>query len=196
MKENIYLDFLKTSDLSEVKRYFFDTLLLTNHDYKFFVDWEKVKNNVNKYQIELSILNALIRNSNFNEKLKEILTKYPEVLPCVPLLLAIHEANLDIIKDIQADDHEIIQYDFSKRKLSEEEKDQIIIFFEKTGLKKFFLELSTSSLQDYLYGIEVGTDSNARKNRSGRIAEIMLNNQIEKIKDEADIEVIMVQKKF
>ena len=196
MKENIYLDFLKTSDLSEVKRYFFDTLLLTNHDYKFFVDWEKVKNNVNKYQIELSILNALIRNSNFNEKLKEILTKYPEVLPCVPLLLAIHEANLDIIKDIQADDHEIIQYDFSKRKLSEEEKDQIIIFFEKTGLKKFFLELSTSSLQDYLYGIEVGTDSNARKNRSGRIAEIMLNTQIEKIKDEADIEVIMVQKKF
>lgn len=196
MKEKIYLDFLKTSDLSEIKRYFFDTLLLTNHDYKFFVDWEKVKNNVNKYQIELSILNALIRNSNFNKKLKEILTKYPEVLPCVPLLLAIHEANLDIIKDIQADDHEIIRYDFSKRNLTEEEKDQIVVFFEKTGLKKFFIELSTSSLQDYLYGIEVGTDSNARKNRSGRIAETMLYNQLEKIKAEADVEVIMVQKKF
>ncbi|RFT14953.1 MAG: Type II restriction enzyme MjaIII [Candidatus Saccharicenans subterraneus] len=196
MKEAIYLEFLKYPDISEVKRYFFETLLVTNHDHGFFVDWEKVKNNVKKCQIELNILNTLIRNSNFNEKLKEILTKYPEVLPCVPLLLAIHGVYLDVIEDITADNYEIIRYDFSKRKLTDEEKDQIIIFFEKTGLKKFFIELSTSSLQDYLYGIEVGTDSNARKNRSGRIAEIMLRNQIEKIKDEPDIEVLMVQKSF
>lgn len=196
MKEDIYLDFLKYSDLRQVKRYFFDTLLVSNHDHKFFVDWEKVKNNVKKYQIELNILNTLIRNSNFDEELKEILTKYPEVLPCVPLLLAIHEVHLDIIEDITADNCEIIRYDFSKRKLTDKEKNQVIIFFEKTGLKKFFIELSTSSLQDYLYGIEVGTDSNARKNRSGRIAEIMLRNHIEKIKDEPDIEVLMVQKSF
>lgn len=196
MKEDIYLDFLKYPDISEVKRYFFETLLLTNHDHKFFVDWEKVKNNVKKCQIELNILNTLIRNSNFNKKLKEILTKYPEVLPCVPLLLAIHEVHLDVIEDITADSCEIIRYDFSKRNLTDEEKDQIIIFFEKTGLKKFFIELSTSSLQDYLYGIEVGTDSHARKNRSGKIAETMLHNQIEKIKDDPDIEVLMVQKSF
>ncbi|MCR4396495.1 MAG: type II restriction endonuclease, partial [Candidatus Saccharicenans sp.] len=86
MKKNVYLDFLGMNDFSEVKKYFYETLLDTNHDHEFFVDWNKVKNNVSKYEVELNILNTLIKNSDFNQKLRYILTRYPEVIPCIPLL--------------------------------------------------------------------------------------------------------------
>lgn len=196
MKADIYLDFLKYSDLHDVKRYFFDTLLVTNHDHKFFVDWKKVRDKVSEYEVQLNILNTLIRSSNFDNKLRFILKNYPEVLPCIPLLMAVRECNLDVMDDFQNNQDSIIHYDFSERKLSLEEIDKIVIFVEKTGLKSFFLDLSMASLQDYMYGIEVGTDSNARKNRSGDIAEVMLKNKIEEIKHEVGIKIVMEQKTF
>ncbi|MCX7973752.1 MAG: type II restriction endonuclease [Candidatus Aminicenantes bacterium] len=196
MKENIYLDFLKTSDLEKVKLFFFNTLLLTNHDHKFFVDWNKVRNKVKEYEIALNILNTLIRNDDFDKTLRIILNKYPEVLPCIPLLLAVREYDMYVMEDFKSNPNDIIHYDFSKRKLTKEETEQIVAFIEKTGLKSFFQELSTASLQDYMYGIEVGTDSNARKNRSGSLAEEMLGDEIEKVKHEAKIKIIMAQKTF
>lgn len=196
MKADIYLDFLKYSDLHDVKRYFFDTLLVTNHDHKFFVDWKKVRDKVSEYEVQLNILNTLIRSSNFDNKLRFILKNYPEVLPCIPLLMAVRECNLDVMDDFQNNPDSIIHYDFSERILSPEEIDKIVTFVEKTGLKSFFLDLSMASLQDYMYGIEVGTDSNARKNRSGDIAEVMLKNKIEEIKHEVGIKIVMEQKTF
>jgi len=197
MKENIYLNFFKFNDLSQVKEFFFDTLLETNHDYRFFVDWEKVRENVRKFDLELNILNALIRDTAFDEKLRQILKKYPEVLPCIPLLLAVREREIKIAEDLSVEEIKISDYIFTNRSLTDEEIDQVLIFFERTGLKAFFMQLATSSLQDYLYGIEVGSDSNARKNRSGNIAEEIIKKKISKTIDDCGSEMSMiVQRKF
>ncbi len=49
--------------------------------------------------------------------------------------------------------------------------DGIIEFLENTGLADLFKNRQIKDLVDYVFGIETGLDSNARKNRSGHIME-------------------------
>ncbi|MDI6697511.1 MAG: type II restriction endonuclease [Candidatus Saccharicenans sp.] len=196
MRESIYLEFLNLNDESQVKNFFFSTLLETNHDYGFFVDWSKVKDNVKKFDFELNLLNALIRNPQFDETLIQILKRYPEVLPCIPLLLAVRGEEIKIVEDLFTEEIRIIDFIFSNHDLKDREIGQILVFFEKTGLKKFFMELATSSLKDYLYGIEVGTDSNARKNRSGQIVEIYLHKKISEIIEKAESRMVLIEQQY
>jgi len=60
-----------------------------------------------------------------------------------------------------------LDIDFSSRDTSTERVNQLVTFAEKTGL--LTLLSSVTQPQDYLLGVEVGLDSNARKNRSGVI---------------------------
>ncbi|MGI6608472.1 MAG: DpnII family type II restriction endonuclease [Erysipelotrichaceae bacterium] len=58
-------------------------------DYGYYIDFEKVHRNVEKIKVELNILNSLIGSNNIEEDFKNIMKKYPEVLKCIPLLLAV-----------------------------------------------------------------------------------------------------------
>ena len=60
-------------------------------DYKYYVDFEKVFSNVDAIRIPLNILNSLIGSKRIEEDFKNILTKYPETLKCIPILLANRE---------------------------------------------------------------------------------------------------------
>ncbi|NLA85434.1 MAG: restriction endonuclease [Clostridiales bacterium] len=177
----LYFKILKVDSRKAVINKFYDTLIDTNRGYNFFVDWDKVKKNVEKYKIEFNILNTLIGSKNFDTDLKKILTVYPQVVPAIPILLAIRNNKFKVVKDFIDDDSVTVTYDFSKRNLSSKDIDEIIEFFHKTGLKKFFLEMSSKSIQDYATGVEVGMDTNARKNRSGSAMEIVLKPIIDDI---------------
>ncbi len=196
MKKELYLSFFGQKDPDEIKKIFFATLLETNHEYDFFVDWKKVKQLVEKYAIELNILNTLIKSQNFDDHLRNILRRYPEVLPCFPLLLAIRDRQIKIADDFMASKMTIDDYDFSPRDLSREEIERVIKFVAKTGLKKFFQELTNSSLGDYMLGVEVGIDSNARKNRSGKITERLIEELLIRLKRSTGITDMLKQKKF
>jgi type II restriction enzyme len=177
----LYFKKLKVDSPEAVLNKFYDTLINTNRGYNFFVDWDKVKRHVEEYKIEFNILNTLIGSENFDTDLKNILTEYPQVLPAIPILLAIRDQKFEVVKDFIDDNSDTITYDFRKRKLSSEEIDAIIEFFYKTGLKRFFLEMSSKCIQDYATGVEVGMDTNARKNRSGSAMEMVLKPIIENI---------------
>jgi type II restriction enzyme len=47
-------------------------------------------------------------------------------------------------------------------------------FLDSTGLTEIFQSKKINNLVDYVFGIETGLDSNARKNRSGHIMENMI----------------------
>ncbi len=177
----IYFEFFKTTDIEDIIINFLETLIKTNRTYNFFVNWDKIRKNIDTYKIELNILNSLIGSKQFDEDLKTILRRYPEVIPLIPILLAIRDKELSIIDNFADIDFKIIDYDFTNKKLSEKEIEQIIEFFDKTGLKNFFVELASKSIQDYVLGIEVGMDTNARKNRSGHSMEQLLDPIIKKI---------------
>ena len=57
--------------------------------YDYYIDFEKVVKNVEEIKVELNILNTLIGSKNIEEDFEKIMTKYPETLQCIPLLLAV-----------------------------------------------------------------------------------------------------------
>lgn len=57
--------------------------------YRYYIDFDKVVRNVEDIKIELNILNSLIGSVNIEDDFEKIITKYPETLSCIPLLLAV-----------------------------------------------------------------------------------------------------------
>lgn len=54
--------------------------------------------------------------------------------------------------------------------------DSVLIFLEKTGLGDILQHQKVKDLVDYVFGIETGLDTDARKNRSGRVMENTVSN--------------------
>jgi len=197
MKEKLYSDFLGLQNFDEIVENFYETLIDTNRGYKFFVDWKKVKGNISDFKVELNILNSLIGSADFDNDLRKILKKYPEVLPAIPILIAVRGKTLKVIRDFLGKGADIVGYNFNKRQLTDEEIKGFVEFFDKTGLKYFFRSLSNQSIIDYATGVEVGMDTNARKNRSGKAMELLLKPIIEQINSKLDTPFKVIwQKKF
>ena len=174
-------DLLTFKNDSEYFEYFFKTLLPTNRTYEFFVNWEKVKKHVMDYLTEISLLNSLTKVESFQrkERLNEILLNYPEVIPVIPLIIAIREKNIRILE--VGTKLFCKEYKFNT-KLEDGEIKDILRFCENSGILNLFGEIN--DLYAYLLGMEVGLDSNARKNRSGTIFEELVGLLIKnKIKD-------------
>jgi len=159
---------------------FFDTLLPSNKTYEYFVNWNKVKNSLYKYLNELSLINSLTRLGRNERKyhLKKLLKEYPSVVEIIPMLIAERAKRNKIdIYDPELDD--FINFDFRQSQVTEETTPKLIEFCDKTGTIDLFGEIK--DINDYLLGVEVGLDSNARKNRSGSIFENMVQQRIKKL---------------
>jgi len=192
----LYRDTMKTDNLDRLMEEFINTIVDTNRSYSFFVDWEKVRANASKYKVEINILNSLQGSKDLKGDFKALLQKYPEVTPVIPLLVAVRDLRLKVIEDFSASDVNIMQFDFTlKRELSSEEIDRIIRFCEKSGIFYLFEDKHIKNLEDYIFGVEVGMDTNARKNRSGQAMEILLEPEIQRLSKRYSFDVIP-QKQF
>ncbi len=141
-------------------------------DYGYYIDFEKVYRNVDAIKVELNILNSLVGSKNIEEDFETLIKKYPEVLKCIPLLLAVR-AN-----EIYAIDKEgAFTYTFNRQTLSVE---QYKTFMRKTGLFDLIENHIISNLVDYATGVETGLDSNGRKNRGGHLMEDLVESFIQK----------------
>lgn len=139
-------------------------------DYSYYVDFEKIYNNVDKVKVELNILNTLIGSKTIEKDFKNILVKYPETLECIPLLLAVRSREI-FIKD------EINEYLFNFKKMIYSVNDYIK-FMNESGLFDLLQNHIINNLYDYVLGIEVGLDSNGRKNRGGHLMENLVESYI------------------
>lgn len=139
-------------------------------DWKYYIDFEKVYKNVNKLKIELNILNSLIGSKLIKEDFKNLLSKYPETLKAIPILLAKREKE---IKINQAN-NELI-FNFSEQNYT---IDEYCLFMEKTGLFDLLQNHIINNLIDYVLGIEVGMDTNGRKNRTGHAMENIVESYL------------------
>lgn len=148
-------------------------------DYSYYVDFEKIYRNVDKLKVELNILNSLIGSKNIEEEFQNILIKYPETLECVPLLLAVREREI-FIKD------EMNEYLFDFRKMVYSVP-EYIDFMRKSGLFDLLQNHIINNLYDYVLGIEVGLDSNGRKNRGGHLMENLVEEYILKAGYKKDV---------
>ena len=149
-------------------------------DYKYYVDFEKIYKNVDKVKVELNILNSLIGSKNIEEEFQNILIKYPETLECIPLLLAVRSREI-FVKD------EINEYLFKFDKMVYSIKDYIK-FMRESGLFDLLQNHIINNLYDYVLGIEVGLDSNGRKNRGGHLMENLVESYIIKAGYKKDVD--------
>lgn len=145
-------------------------------DYGFYVNFDKVYRNVDDIKVELNILNSLIGSNNIEEEFRRILSKYPEILQCIPILLAVRASEIYC-----QDERGGILFDFNPKKLSvstEDDLDKYIYFMKETGLFNLFREHIINNLVDYVMGVETGLDSNGRKNRGGHLMEDLVEQFI------------------
>lgn len=141
-------------------------------NYSYYVNFDKVYEQADKYKVELNILNSLIGSKNIEEDFENIIAKYPETLEVIPLLLAVR-SNEIFIKD------KTNEYLFKFNKLIYSIEDYIK-FMRETGLFELLQNHIINNLYDYLLGVEVGLDSNGRKNRGGHLMENLVEEYIVK----------------
>jgi len=166
----------------EVFEYLLGHIKETINSWDFFVAWEKVMSKVGSIEIVLNILNYLIGKENIIEEFKLLLSQYPEITEVLPILLALREKNIKILDPIDSNIFNYKEYRFKKKKkYSPGEIDLLAEFAVKTGLLAMFEQKNIKSVVDYVIGVEVGLDTNARKNRSGAAMEMITELFVKKI---------------
>ena len=162
--------------------------------WKYYVDFKKVYKNLDDVKVELNILNTLINEKDIEEKFKSIATKYPDVLKVVPILLAVRDCEIKVIDGKKNYDFNFIQMNYSI--------DQYALFMKNSGLFDLLQKHIINNLYDYALGIEVGLDSNGRKNRGGHLMEDLVESYLIKAglkKDKTyfkEMKLSEVEKKF
>ena len=146
------------------------------NSYDYYVNFQKVYENAGRFKVELNLMNSLIGSKNIQQDFKNLTIQYPSVLHCVPTLLAVRQAEI-----YAQDDSGAHIYNFLKQTNS---LDEYIVFMEKTGLFDLIANHLINNLYDYAVGVEVGLDSNGRKNRGGHQMENLVEGYIKK----ADVE--------
>ncbi len=131
--------------------------------YSYYVDFPKVFDNVNAIKVELNILNSLIGSKNIKQEFEMILAKYPDVVKCIPILLAVRSAEIPI-----SDENGMFVYDFEGMM---HDASLYAKFMDKSGLFDLMQNHLIGNLVDYVTGVETGLDSNGRKNRGGHLME-------------------------
>ena len=156
----------------EVFKYLISTLKETITKWDYFVNWTKVFDNLKDIEIDLNILNYLIGKDNIKSEFVDLLKKYPSVERLIPILVASRESNYKILSKYGYD--EFIYEDFSfksAKNLTADEIKKIVRFASESGFLKLLSSKRIKNVVDYVIGIEVGLDSNGRKNRTGKLME-------------------------
>lgn len=144
---------------------FFKTILPSNRTYGYYVDWKKINGHLQDSLVEISILNSLnkVPDGELEDKFREILEHYPNVVPLLPLIIAIRDNKVPVF---DFDTKKLEEFDFRKKGY---DVDKIVQFAVNSGILNLFRDID--DLYSYLMGVEVGLDTNSRKNRSGHIFE-------------------------
>jgi type II restriction enzyme len=148
-------------------------------DFSYYIDFEKVFKNVDSIKIELNLLNSLIGSKNIENDFEYLISRYPEVLKCIPILLAVREYEI-----FAGENGDVKLYTFDKQINTVEEYK---IFMKKTGLFELLSNHIINNLYDYVTGVETGLDSNGRKNRGGHQMEDLVESYIQKAGFKRDV---------
>ena len=142
---------------------FMSQLYETNATLDFYCDFEKIQKNVEDIAISLNMLNYLFGKENIKEAVEHLWNRDPSVFQVLDILIATRrkEGKMYLLPDKTA---KPIKDLYSS-------VDGVVDFLNGTGLTKVFQNREIKNLVDYVFGVETGLDTNARKNRSGHVME-------------------------
>ena len=155
---------------------FMSQLKDTNQTLDFFCDFDKIHNNVENIKLSLCMLNSLIGTADLRSAVETIWRRDKSAFNVMDILIAVRsEGKKKVLNSLGK--CVILDTLFNS-------VDGVIEFLEDTGLAEVLQSQKITNLVDYVFGVETGLDTNARKNRSGHVmedvvAEIFDNNNIE-----------------
>ena len=155
---------------------FFSTLLDSNRSAEFYVHWDKVYAHVAAHLDEISLLNGLVNIADYGERKKhfeQVITKYPATRGILPLIIATRDVRLDVLQFTKDGSVSYLNLDFNKSPVK-----TIMDFCEEARIIELLGKVK--DLHSYLTGVEVGMDTNARKNRSGTVFEDLVLKGLKK----------------
>ena len=127
--------------------------------WNYYVNYNTAYKNTTAVKRQLALLNTLKGSENIEEEFKDLVATYPECLQAVPLLLAVRENVIAITENDR-------RLDFNFKNLNYD-VELYVEFMQKTGIFELLQSHIVGDLLDVGLGINIGLDSNARKNRGG-----------------------------
>ena len=165
---SIFKDHINCNNEKEVFSYLINNLNDSIRYWDYFVNWHKVLGNVRDVEIDLNILNYLIGKENIEKEFGYLLGKHPQIVKLIPVLLASRDCDFKILASFSGGSLRYEDFSFrSASTLSDAEISNMVKFARKTGLLALFENKTIKNVVDYTIGIEVGLDTNGRKNRGG-----------------------------
>lgn len=139
---------------------FMSQLKDTNATLDFFADFKKVSSNVSKVSMKLNQLNFLLGKEDLRTAIKMLFAENPKAFSVLDILIAVRKKDKKLVlnENLKA---VLLDTYFN-------DVDSVIKYIEGTGLADVFRSREIKNLVDYVFGVEVGLDTNARKNRSGK----------------------------
>ncbi len=154
---------------------FMSQLQETNQTLDFFCDFNKISANVAEVEMSLNTLNYLIGKDDIAKGVNEIWQRDSKVFEVLGILIAVRDEGKKPVVDGKG--NVVLLKSFF------ESSAKVVEFLDGTGLTDIFHSRRIKNLVDYVFGIETGLDTNARKNRSGHIME----NTVAKLFSDASI---------
>lgn len=151
---------------------FMSQLQETNQTLDFFCDFDKIAQNVENIKLSLCMLNSLIGSDDMRKSVETIWNRDKSAFDVMDILIAVRsEGKKKVLNSIG----KCVVMDSLF-----ESVDGVMEFLENTGLADIFQTRKINDLVDYVFGIETGLDTNARKNRSGHVMEGMVARVFDK----------------
>lgn len=150
---------------------FMSQLSETNATLDFYSDFQKIRSNVSEIALSLNSLNFLLGKQNLREAVSLLWSRDPKAFEVLDILIATRRKDKKKYIDNDGQAHLVCSLFTSV--------DGIMKFLEETGLAEVFMQQDINDLVDYVFGVETGLDTNARKNRSGDITETLLHRILE-----------------
>lgn len=145
--------------MSEQFESFISQLSETNATLDYFTDFRKIISNINLISIKLNQLNYLIGKDDLKLAVEELFEENHKVFEVLDILIAVRKNKNAKTLNRKSEIVELDSYFETPGKIYE--------FIEDTGLGEIFRNKNITNLVDYVFGVEVGLDTNARKNRGG-----------------------------
>lgn len=145
---------------------FMSQLQETNQTLDFFCDFNKIVQNVNDIKLSLCMLNSLIGAPNLRKAVETIWRRDRTAFDVMEILIAVRDRGNKKVIDTKGRCVPLSSFFF--------DIDGVMEYLESTGLAEVLQQQKIKDLVDYVFGIETGLDSNARKNRSGHVMERMI----------------------
>ncbi len=144
----------------------------TNVTLADFCDFSKIKQNVENIAIDLNTLNYLVGKSDLESAVKQLWNKDPKVFNVLDILIAIRREKKNRYINKQGETRDVAELYKSP--------EGVVEFLQETGLADLLQNEHIKNLVDYVFGVETGLDSNARKNRYGHIMEAAVRDAFTK----------------